>query len=161
MKSVAQFVSLGAAILVSVLASMPAAALLLGTSVTGTLTFGGGGPNFFNSSNGLVPAGCQSSGLGSATVTIVNPTAEFCFIDDINTDTANFTDSGLTVSDVSGGGAIPFQMNFALAPGLITSVSELSDNFPGTGISVSLSSNLLTLNFAGAGGPLSGSARCV
>ena len=134
------------------------AAPLLGTNVTGSLTFGANPNNYFNSSNGFVPAGCANSGLGSTTVTIADPTAEFCFLDTANRDTANFTDTTLTITDVSGGGAAPFAMSFLLAPGVVTSVSELSDNFAGSGLSASLVGNLLTIDWAtgaGTGGTFS------
>ena len=64
---------------VLVYASTASAGLLLGTSVTGSVEINGLPPNFFNSNFGFVPAVCQNSGLGSTTVTVVDPTAEFCF----------------------------------------------------------------------------------
>src|SRR4051812_38668612 len=102
---------------VTLCALAPAASAgLVGSSVAGFLSFNGGGTNFFNSSNGFVPPGCQNSGLGSTTVTIVNPTPEFCFRDPANTDTANFTDSALTYTDVSAGGGGPQTLRFTFQP---------------------------------------------
>lgn len=132
---------------------------LLGTNVTGTLNFGGGSTNYFNSSNGFVPAGCNNSGLGSATVTISNPSNEFCFADGANTDNANFTANTLTITDVSVGGGTFYTMTFALAPGLVTSVTETSDNFLNGGVSYSLVGDLLTLSVPafGSGGSFAAS----
>ena len=105
-----------------------ASAGLVGSSVTGNLSISGG-TNYFDSSNGFVPAGCQNSGISGTTVTVVNPTPEFCFQDGINTDTANFTDNVLTFTDVSSAGSAPVQLTFAFSPGLVLSVSETFDNF--------------------------------
>ncbi len=137
---------------------LPASAALIGSSVTGTLNFGIDPINYFNSSNGFVPAGCQNSGLGSATVTVSGSASEFCFNDGANTDTANFSDLGLIVTDISAGGASPWTMTFAFAPGLITGVSETGDNFPNSGVNFALANNVLTLTFAGAGTVFNGTA---
>ena len=138
---------------------LPASAALIGTSVTGTFNPDANPTNYFNSSNGFVPAGCQNSGLGSATVTVSGSASEFCFNDGANTDTANFSDLGLIVTDIAaGGGNAPWTMTFAFAPGLITGVSETGDNFPNGGVNFALANNVLTLTFAGTGTIFNGTA---
>ncbi|NUZ06544.1 PEP-CTERM sorting domain-containing protein [Piscinibacter koreensis] len=129
-------------------ASPLASAGILGTPVEGFISFNGGSTNYFNSSNGFVPGGCQNSGTGSTTVTVVNPGAEFCFADGLNTDTANFTDNTLTYTDVSGGGTASTLLRFTFAPGLVTGVLELSDNFLNGGATASFAGNVLTINIA-------------
>ncbi|MEO7309899.1 MAG: CHRD domain-containing protein [Chitinophagaceae bacterium] len=126
---------------------------LLGTDVTGSLSFGGG-TNYFNSSNGFVPAGCGNSGTGSTTVTIADPDAEFCFSDGANADNANFTNNTLTITDMalSAAGASNFSMTFQLAPGQVGGVSKTSDNFPNGGMTSSLSGGLLTVTMPGFSG---------
>src|SRR5215213_9781498 len=95
-------------------ASSPAHALLLGTSVTGSLTFGAGSTNFFNPANGFVPPGFGNSSPGTNTVTIAEPLVEFGFEDGANRDTANFTDNTLTNGDlVKGSGASSWTMTFS------------------------------------------------
>jgi PEP-CTERM motif len=128
------------------------AAILLGTSVTGTLTFGG--PNGFDPANSLVPSGCLNSSPGNATVVVVNPTVEFCYDDIANLDTAQFTDNSLTITDVMRftNGTNAWTMTFAFAPGLITGVSEASDNFANGGVTAVLANDILTLSFAGTTG---------
>ncbi|MEO8099350.1 MAG: PEP-CTERM sorting domain-containing protein [Acidobacteriota bacterium] len=129
---------------------------LLGAQVTGTLNFGANPLNYFNSTNAFVPGGCQNSGLGSATVTIVNPTTEFCFADGANIDSANFTDTTLAISDqvLGGAGAANWVMTFTFAPGLVTGVTENTDNFPNAGgVTAGFASNVLTLTWAGTGTP--------
>lgn len=142
--------SLGRILLASFIAcaSGASSALLLGTSVDGAMLINGNPPNYFNSSVGFVPAGCQNSGLGSTTVVVVDPTAEFCFVDGANTDTINITDTGLTLTDVSVQGSNPITYQITFAPGLITSVIELVDNFPSGGAAFSFVGNVLTLNTA-------------
>jgi hypothetical protein len=84
----------------------------IGTDVTGSLTFFGGPPNYFDGANGYVPAGYGNSG-GSTTVTI-GPGIEFGFSSPINIDTADFTGSTLTISEATldGSSLSPFQMSF-------------------------------------------------
>jgi hypothetical protein len=121
---------------------------LVGTSVTGSLTFGNVSTNYFDSSNNFVPSGCANSGAGGTTVTVTDPTAEFCFLDPVNRDTANFSDTSLTITDISISSIGPFTMSFVLAPGVVTSVSELSDTFASGGLSFSFVGNQLTISLA-------------
>jgi hypothetical protein len=120
---------------------------LIGTNVSGTMSIPGyTGINFFNSSNGYVPAGCNNSGLGSTTVAVSNPNNEFCFKDGANADNADFTANTLTLTDVSIAGSVALSYSFQLPPGLVTSVTETSDNFQNGGMNFSLVGNVLTLN---------------
>jgi len=75
---------------------------LNGSSVSGSLTFAGSSSNNFNPSIGDVPAGYGNS--SGTTVTIASPLVEFgdlalLFGGDPNLDTADFTDTTLTISD--------------------------------------------------------------
>lgn len=126
---------------------------LLGSSVTGSLTFGVSPTNYFDPSNGFVPSTGylnSSTATNSATVTIANPAVEFGFDDGANLDTANFTDNTLTITDtLAGFGAAPFQMKFTDTAFAGLTLSKVSDNFDGSGITASLVGNVLTLNYAG------------
>jgi hypothetical protein len=53
-----------------------------------------------------------------------------CFDDSVNADTINITDTGLTLTDVSTVGSLPVTYQITFAPGLLSSVAELADNFP-------------------------------
>jgi hypothetical protein len=83
----------------------------IGTSVTGGLFFDGSPINFFDPSNGFVPSG---SGNSSGTTVTIGSDSEFGFKDGANIDTADFTGSTLTVSDIVEGSANdgPFKMTF-------------------------------------------------
>lgn len=130
---------------VAITATAPAS--LLGTQVTGSLRFSGGSVNYFNSANGFVPAGCGNSGTGSTTATIADPNPEFCFADGANQDNANFSGNTLTISDISNQfGSTNFTMTFQLAPGIVTAVNEVSDNFPNGGATFTLANDLLTVS---------------
>lgn len=67
------------------------------TSVTGGLFFSGGSVNFFDPANGFVPSGY---GNASGTTVTIGPGVEFGFDDTTNLDTADFTGTMLTVTDV-------------------------------------------------------------
>lgn len=129
-----------------------ASAGVLGTTVTGGMYFGGGSNNYFNSSLGYVPGGCQNSGAGTASVVVVNPAVEFCFVDNgANTNTAQFTDDTLSVTDLVTDNAISWKMTFAFAPNTVLGVSETSDLFTNGGLSYSFANDMLTLKWAGTG----------
>lgn len=132
-----------------VLSPALASAGVLGTTVTGGMYFGSNTNNYFNSSLGWVPGGCQNSGAGSASVVVVDPTAEFCFADGANTNTAQFTDTTLSVTDLVTGGAINWKMTFAFAPNTVLGVTETSDSFNNGGVNYSFVNDILTLTWAG------------
>ncbi len=80
-----------------------------GTSVTGGLFFSGGTANYFNPSLGYVPTGYGNT---AGTTVTIGPGVEFGFYDGANFDTADFTGTSLTVSDVDTYGVDPFEMTF-------------------------------------------------
>jgi hypothetical protein len=153
--------SLGITLGLILCASAAQASPFLGTSVTGVLNFGGGVTNYFNSSNGFVPAGCQNSGLGSATVTIVDPTVEFCFADGANTDSAQFTDTTITLTDLSVGGGTFWTMTFTDVAFGTAGLEEVSDNFPNGGVTLTRFGNQLIFSQPafGVGGNFSATYR--
>jgi hypothetical protein len=119
---------------------------LLGTSVTGQLTFNGGPTNYFDPANGFVLAG--SLNTAGTTVTVQNPAVEFGFADLANTDTANFTGTTLTVTDVvagtTGSPIAPFTMTFTDAAFAGLPLSVISDTFS-TALTASLVGTTLTI----------------
>lgn len=115
---------------------------LTGTSVTGSLNFGGGTTNFFDQTVGFVPAGCGNSAPGTTTVVIGSGT-EFCFADSVNLITADFTGTSLSIHDVSRGGLGGTTLTFSDAS--FASILELSDNFPAGGFTPSINGKVITL----------------
>jgi len=137
-------------------ASSARADTLLGTSVNGTLQYAGSSINYFNPSNGEVP----SSGYGNSsgtTVTIANPLVEFGAVGSLfgvkeDLDTANFTDTTLTISDRCLNDACvannTFTMTFVDAAFSGLSVTQLSDSF-GKGDTYSLVGDKLAVTVTG------------
>lgn len=121
---------------------------LLGTKVSGSLTFDDNPTNFFDPANGLVPAG-YGNRSGPNNVTI-GQGVEFGYRDPFNQDTANFGASTLIVRDlcrVFDGicfGSDSFQMKFTDTA--FTSARLLSNEL---GVSFSFSGDVLTINFPG------------
>lgn len=72
-------------------------AALLGRQVNGTIQFGANPTNYYDPANGFVPGGFGNS--GGQPVTIAAGT-EFGFQDGANMDTADFSDTQLTIRDV-------------------------------------------------------------
>jgi hypothetical protein len=137
--------------------STAAFAQLAGSSVTGVFTPYGGGylpgnyfdPVFLASSYpaGSVPAG--SANTSSPTVTLGAGDTTFGFVDQYNTDTADFNASAgtLTVTDVlNGSGALPWNMIFT--DSVFTGITPVSDNFYG-GLTPTISGDAITLNWLG------------
>lgn len=121
---------------------------LLGSRVSGSLTFAGNTAiNYFDAVNGYVPADFGNS--SSPNNVVINSGIEFGYRDDVNRDTANFTANGLTVRDVCLVGANctvnnPFQMIFTdVAFG---SASLLTNDL---GVTFSFSGDTLTINYPG------------
>lgn len=131
--------------------SLSAASLradLLGTKVSGSLTFNDDPTNFFDPINGQVPAGYgNSSGPNNVTI---GKGVEFGYKDPFNRDTANFRASTLTIRDVCRVfdgicfGSDSFQMKFADAA--FTSARLLNNEL---GVNFSFSGDVLTINFEG------------
>jgi hypothetical protein len=82
------------------------AALLLGSTVTGSLTFNDQPTNYFDAANGYVPAGYDNSAPNPPAVVIAPGVTEFAFQDPDNLVTVDFTDNRLTITDVHAMGSI-------------------------------------------------------
>jgi hypothetical protein len=80
-----------------------------GTQVTGGLFFGSNTNNYFDPAHGFVPAGYGN--VAGTTVTIGSG-VEFGFNDGLNKDTADFTGSSLSITDVDSANAANFKMTF-------------------------------------------------
>ena len=129
------------------------AAPLLGTQVTGSINFFGGGTNYYDPANGFVPAGCGNTAPGTNVVTIADPTVEFCFQDGANRDTAQFTDAGLTLTDLVFTGAANWTQIFTDAAFAGLTFIEVGDNFPNGGVNLVQVGNQLTFTWAGTQAP--------
>jgi PEP-CTERM motif len=137
----------------SLLVQSAHAAPLVGTSVTGTINFEVNPINFFDPANGFVPAGFGNTSPGTNTVTIAVPLVEFGFEDGFNRDTADFTDTTLTISDLVGtaAGAFNWTMTFTDSAFAGLSLVEISDNFVNGGVNCALAATTLTCTWAGVG----------
>ena len=144
-----------AAIALGLLASSSPAALLIGTSVTGNLSFSGSPTNSFNPSAGGVPAGYLNT--AGPTVTVAEPAIEFGYADAANWDTANFTDNQLLIQDQALSGFVgnsPFTMTFTdaafagLMPVLVTNTFSPAPtaSITGTTLTVSYPASNATVN---------------
>ncbi len=123
----------------------PGWADLVGTSVTGSLTFGGNPLNFFDPVNGFVPNGPLNKTQGT-TVTISSSAIEFGFQDPDNTDTADFTGTQLTLTDISSGGQAAARFTFTDAAFAGVTLSPVSNTFP-VGFGAVLDGSTLTISF--------------
>lgn len=148
MKPPARFLLISGLVLIA--CAMPSRASLLGTAVTGNLTFLGNPLNYFDPANGFVPATGFENSSGT-TVTIAEPAIEFGAVFPANTDTGNFTATQLIVTDIvnSTGTNIPFTMTFSDAAFSGLSVSKVSDTFANGGTTASLTGNTLTVAWNG------------
>lgn len=128
------------------------AASLVGTFVTGSLTFSGDPSNYFDPGYGFVPAMGYLNSSG-ATVTISDSAVEFGYDDGASVISANFSDNALSVSDLIelSGASSGFRLTFTDAAFAGQVVSGVSDDFPFT--SYAVSGDVLTLNYAGAANP--------
>jgi hypothetical protein len=123
----------------------PARAGLIGTSTTGSLQFSGtGATNWFDPANGHVPSGFLNN-TQFPNITISGTAVEFGYQDGANTDTADFSNTGLTLSDVSslGSDASTYTFTDTAFSGLV--LSKLTDTFPGGVASASLVGDTLTI----------------
>lgn len=111
---------------------------IVGSSVNGALYFGTNlATNEFASANG-----------GSGTTALIGPGVEFTYSDSYNTDTANFSATGLRIADTVAVNAAPFTMVFT--DPAFTGFSLLTDQ---SGFTYSFSGDVLTVNFAGTRTP--------
>ena len=117
-------------------------------STTGTLNFDGNPLNYFDPTNGFVPAGYSNSSPGTNTITIPGT---FGYMDAANIDTAQFTGSELIVTDTcelaEGCGDDSWVMTFT-NPGY-GSLALISDNFPNGATTGALTSSLITISWGG------------
>lgn len=117
--------------------SLPAEPIL-GSIVSGSLFFGSNiGFNGFSTANG-----------GSGTTATIGPGVEFTYADAYNTDTANFSATGLRIADVVGVNAAPFTMSFVDTA--FTGFTQLTNT---SGFTYSFANSTLTVNFAGTTAP--------
>jgi len=127
----------------ALLASAPASAQLLGAPVTGTLQFGGIGPNYFDPINGLVPAGVLDT--AGPTVVIAEPAVEFGFDDFTERHTVNFTGTQLILTNSARvADSAAYTMTFT-SPAF-AGVTEVSDTFLNGGATASLSGGTITVS---------------
>ena len=119
------------------------ASLLLGTQVTGVMNIAGAPANFFDPANGYVPSGYLNKTDGT-TVTIADPAVEFGFQDGNNLDTADFTDTTLTLTDVSKSSSVSNTYQFTNAAFAGLTLLKTSDTFTG-GVTANLDGTTLTI----------------
>jgi hypothetical protein len=118
---------------------------LIGTTVTGSLQFGGGGTNYYDPANLYVPAsGYLNSSPGGSTVTIAEPAIEFGYHDSFNTDTANFTNTQLIFTDASTSGSGPYTLTFT--DSAFEGVSVATSTLPGMTFGFNGDSHTITIN---------------
>lgn len=133
-----------------VAATIPCRADLVGTQVTGTLSFPGWSsfnffdPGIFGGALHLVPPSGLNNTQGP-TVTISATGTEFAYTDGSNAITADFTGTQLLVTDLSTG-STGWTMTFT-----DTSFAGLSLNAPSSlsGLTYSSAGDVLTINWAG------------
>ncbi len=141
------FLLLPAAILLSVFA-LPGSAALVGTSVTGSLTFAADPSNYFDPAYGFVPATGYLNASGT-TVTISNSAVEFGFDDASSLISADFSDTQLTINDLieTAGPTNSFQTLFTDTAFAGQSLALVSDSFPLADYSVA--GDVITLDYSG------------
>jgi hypothetical protein len=121
--------------------SLAAHADAIGTSVTGGLYINNGGTTY-GTANYFNPTYGYAAGYGNAagTTVTIGSGVEFGYNDGANIDTADFTGTGLTVSDVDTYGASPFEMIFTDASftgaTLLTNMSGFTYTFSGHTLTV-------------------------
>jgi hypothetical protein len=138
---------LAAAVVEALTGGQVEASTIIGTQVTGVLSFIGYPQNFFDPINGRVPAGYLN--VAGTAVIISSSAAEFGYDDGTAGITADFTDTQLTVTDSPYTTTKYNAIQLVLTDPAFTSLSKLSDGFPGGGLSASLSAGAITLNWAG------------
>jgi PEP-CTERM motif len=126
----------------------PAKADLVGTSVTGSVQFGGMPMNFFDPFYGYVPAGYLNT--AGPTVTISTTATEFGYTDGDNTDTVDFTGNTFTVrDDVAWYYTASWVMTFTDSAFSGLNLVQTSDTFTNGGVSGVLTGDTITLDWAG------------
>lgn len=116
------------------------------TTITGSINFGGNSTNYYDPTNGSVPAGYSNA--SGPTVTLGSG-ATFGFNDGSNLDTAAFTPTSLVLTDqpLANEGDFNWTQIFtASQPGFFNNLSLTSDTL---GVSYSVSGDTLTVNWPG------------
>jgi hypothetical protein len=144
---------LPAALLLSLFA-LSANASLVGTSVTGSLTFSGDPSNYFNPGYGFVPATGYLNFSG-ITVSISDSAVEFGYDDGSSRISADFSSNNLNISDLIelSGPTNGFQMTFTDTAFGGKYLIPSSHSFPISGYS--LVGDVITLDYSG-GNPTQG-----
>ena len=144
-----RFSTVLSAVLLSSLGSLPACASLIGSTVTGSLTFTGDPSNYFDPNNGFVPAAGYLNVAGT-TVTVSGSAAEFGYDDGASLISADFGANGLLLRDAieQSGPNNGFQVSFtdtafAGLPFVVTGGNLLPANF-------SIKGDTLTVDYAAA-----------
>jgi hypothetical protein len=135
---------------IALLACGPASADLIGTSVTGSIDFGGNGVNYFDPARGFVPPGYLNYTEGT-TVTIAQPQIEFGYMDSSNLDTANFTGNQLIVTDTVSNAANFWTMTFTDTAFTGLPLTKVSDTFTHGGVTGTLVGDTITVFWGGTG----------
>jgi hypothetical protein len=140
-----------AALLVGTLfASASANAQLLGRQVNGSIMFGANPLNFYDPANGFVPGGFGNSGGQPVTI---DGGIEFGFFDGANRDTADFSNTQLTIRDEVLSSAANWKQTFTLVGGpAFSSIALVSDAFI-PGLTFSLNAGTIEINWAGTNSP--------
>jgi len=139
--------------------ALPSWADLVGTNVTGSLTFSGNLQNFYDPQNGSVPpTGYEnsSSAYNSPTVPISNTAIEFGFSGGGNLDVTDFTATGFTFSITSStaGGSPGLQLRLSDPVFADLTLKNVFDNYPNEGFSFSLTGDTISVyspGFSGTG----------
>jgi hypothetical protein len=139
--------ALVAAVVVAVTSCPVWAATLIGTQVAGALNFQGYPQNFFNPTNGGVPAGYLN--VAGTTVIISLNAVEFGYADGTATITADFTGAQLTVTESPHSTASYNPIQLVFTDAAFTNLSTATDGFPNGGLAGSLNGGVITLNWAG------------
>ena len=138
---------LSIALLLSAFA-LPVNATLIGSSVDGSLTFGGDPSNYFDPGYGFVPATGYLN-ISGTTVTVSDSAVEFGFDDGSNRISTNFSGNSVVISDLieTPGTNNGFQSMFADAAFTGQYLIPVSDSFP---LSLhSVIGDVMTLDYAG------------
>lgn len=106
-------------------------------------------PNYFNSAQGFVPSGYGNSGNNGSAV-VIGSIVEFGYRDAANTDTADFTGTTLTLTDVSVTNSFP--ITYVFTDPAFVSLSLLSSSFP-SGIGYSIAGDVITISAPSFGSP--------
>lgn len=153
------YTSLAFAALVVVFCAAPAKADLTGSTVSGSIIFNGVSPNCFqpgSGCSGAPPAGDENA--AGSTVAISSTLVEFGYNDAANNDAADFTGTGLSITDDVLEGAGSWVMTFTDTAFTGLTLTKLTDTFDDGGLTATLTGDVLTIDWAGSSTEASRSA---